>query len=74
MGHEKAYLWSGLAMLGGMENAQSIKMPLLHLSDEQEAAILEQAKRCLRRLRGRNHFFQISAGFKTRRRNHRTVY
>ena len=46
--YEKAYLWSGLAMLGGMENAQSIKIAAsLHLSDEQEAAILEQAKRCL---------------------------
>ncbi|RPG32649.1 MAG: sel1 repeat family protein [Gammaproteobacteria bacterium TMED92] len=46
--YEKAYLWSGLAMLGGMENAESIKIAAsLHLSDEQEAALFEQAKRCL---------------------------
>jgi TPR repeat protein len=46
--YEKAYLWSGLAMLGGMENAQSIKIAAsLHLDDDQEAAILNQARRCL---------------------------
>ncbi len=46
--YAKAYLWSGLAMLGGLKQAQSVKIAAsLHLNKDQEAEIVTQAQRCL---------------------------
>ncbi|MED5341485.1 MAG: tetratricopeptide repeat protein [Pseudomonadota bacterium] len=46
--YAKAYLWSGLAMLAGLQQAQSVKIAAsLHLSKDQEAQLVSQAQRCL---------------------------
>ena len=46
--YEKAYLWSGLATLGGVEQAESLKIAAsVYLKKEQEAEIVAQAMRCL---------------------------
>ena len=46
--YEKAYLWSGLATLGGVEQAESLKIAAsVYLKKEKEAEIVAQAIRCL---------------------------
>ena len=46
--YEKAYLWSGLATLGGVEQAESLKIAAsVYLEKEKEAEIVAQAMRCL---------------------------
>ena len=44
----KAYLWSGLATLGGVEQAESLKIAAsVYLKKEKEAEIVTEAMRCL---------------------------
>ena len=46
--YEKAYLWSGLAPLGGVEQAESLKIAAsVYLKKEKEAEIVTEAMRCL---------------------------
>ena len=46
--YEKAYLWSGLATLGGVEQAESLKIAAsVYLKKEKEAEIVTEAMRCL---------------------------
>ena len=47
--YAKAYLWSGLAELGGVEQAQSLKIAAsVYLQKDQEAEIVKQATNCLK--------------------------
>ena len=45
--YAKAFLWSGLAVLGGVKQAQSLKIAAsVYLEKEEEARIVERAAQC----------------------------
>ena len=47
--YAKAFLWSGLAVLGGVEQAQSLKIAAsVYLEKNKEKQIVEQAAQCLK--------------------------